>query len=45
MKQTENKVTMKDLPESEQPYRILELKGPSALTDAQLLAIRLRSGS
>ena len=45
MKQTENKVTMKDLPESEQPYRILELKGPSALTDAQLLAILLRSGS
>jgi len=47
MKQTENenKVTMKDLPESEQPYRILEMKGPSALTDAQLLAIFLRSGS
>ncbi len=36
---------MKDLPESEQPYRIVELKGASALTDAQLLSIVLRNGS
>lgn len=37
--------TMKDLPESERPYEIAEEKGAGELTDAQLLAIFLRTGS
>ncbi|MBO6159592.1 MAG: DNA repair protein RadC [Firmicutes bacterium] len=37
--------TMKSLPESERPYERLELSGAGALTDAQLLAIVLRSGT
>ena len=38
-------VTMKELPLSERPYELLEAKGEAALTDAQLLAILLRTGS
>ena len=37
--------TMKDLPESERPYEIVEEKGAAELTDAQLLAVFLRTGS
>ncbi len=36
---------MKDLPATERPYEIAEDLGPGALTDAQLLAVFLRSGS
>lgn len=36
---------MKELPLSEQPYELLERKGETALTDAQLLAIFLKTGS
>jgi len=39
------KNTMKELPFSERPYELLEQKGESALTDAQLLAILLKSGT
>lgn len=39
------KNTMKELPLSERPYELLESKGEAALTDAQLLAILLRSGT
>lgn len=39
------KNTMKELPLSERPYELLESKGENALTDAQLLAILLKSGT
>lgn len=39
------KNTMKELPLSERPYELLESKGEAALTDAQLLAILLKSGT
>ncbi len=39
------KNTMKELPLSERPYELLENKGEAALTDAQLLAILLKSGT
>lgn len=38
-------LTMKELPRSEQPYVLIEEKGPRALTDAQLLAILLKTGT
>lgn len=38
-------LTMKDLPDSERPYELLESKGAENLTDAQLLAILIRSGT
>jgi len=38
-------MTMKELPYSEQPYELLEAKGEESLTDAQLLAIVLKTGS
>lgn len=41
----QSNVTMKQLPLSERPYELLETKGEAALTDAQLLAILLKSGS
>ncbi len=37
-------LTMKDLPKSERPYEKCELYGVSALSDAELLAIMIRSG-
>jgi DNA repair protein RadC len=37
--------TMKELPESEQPYEKLEKHGPSALSDAELLAVLIRNGT
>lgn len=38
-------ITMKELPESERPYEKFLKKGPEALSDAELLAVILRSGS
>ena len=37
--------TVKELPVSERPYEKYEKSGPSALSDAELLAIIIRSGS
>lgn len=45
MKENKSVVTMKTLPSSEQPYELLEEKGEAALTDAQLLAIVLKTGT
>ncbi len=39
------KNTMKELPLSERPYELLENRGEASLTDAQLLAILLKSGT
>lgn len=39
------KPRMKDLPPGERPYELLEEKGAGVLTDAQLLAILLQSGT
>ncbi len=36
---------VKDLPSSERPYEKFEMYGPSTLSDAELLAIIIRSGS
>ena len=41
----EKNLTMKDLPESERPYEKLERLGPGVLSDAELLAVLLRSGT
>ena len=41
----EKKLTMKQLPEGERPYEKLEHYGASALSDAELLAVLLRSGT
>lgn len=41
----EKKLTMRDLPESERPYEKLERFGAGRLTDAELLAVILRSGT
>lgn len=41
----EKKLTMKDLPVSERPYEKLERLGPGALSDAELIAVLLRSGT
>ncbi len=38
-------LTMKELPEGERPYEKCRLYGPGALTDAELIAAVLRSGS
>ena len=37
--------TLKDMPASEQPYEKCERSGPGALSDAELLAVIIRSGS
>ena len=37
--------TMKDLPSEEKPYEKFETRGAEALTDAELLAVLLRSGT
>lgn len=39
-----NKYTMKELPDLERPYEKLEMHGEKSLSDAELLAIVLRSG-
>ena len=38
-------LTMKTLPESEQPYYICERYGAKMLTDAQLLAVIIKTGT
>ena len=40
-----NHQTMHDLPASDRPYEKLLAKGAGALTDAELLAVIIRSGS
>ncbi|MCT4598217.1 MAG: DNA repair protein RadC [Vallitalea sp.] len=40
-----SRMRVKDLPSSERPYEKFELFGPNALSDAELLAIIIRSGS
>ena len=37
--------TMKEVPVSERPYEKCELRGPQALSDAELLAVIIRTGS
>jgi len=39
------RITMKALPETERPYELFEKHGGEGMTDAQLLAILLRSGT
>lgn len=41
----DKRMRVKDLPSSERPYEKFESYGPSALSDAELLAIIIRSGS
>lgn len=43
--ENDRRMRVKDLPSSERPYEKLEMYGPSALSDAELLAIVIRSGS
>ena len=38
-------MTIKELPESERPYEKLELYGEKALSNAELLAIIIKSGT
>lgn len=42
---SDRKITMKDLPSQEQPYEKCFHYGPRALTDAELLAVILKTGS
>lgn len=42
---TENKMTMRELPDSEKPYEKVEKYGTGVLSDAELLAVILRSGT
>lgn len=42
---TTNHLTIKELPLSERPYEKCEAYGPSSLSDAELLAVILRTGS
>ena len=41
----ENRITMKELPVQEQPYEKCFQQGPHAMTDAELLAVILKTGS
>lgn len=41
----QNKLTQKELPESEQPYEKLERYGAASLSDAELLAVIIRCGT
>ena len=41
----ETRLTMKQLPETERPYEKMERFGPGALSDAELLAVILRTGT
>jgi len=38
------RLTMKDIPEKDRPYEKCEREGVGALTDAELLAILIRTG-
>lgn len=44
-KHLSDNMTMKDLPVSERPYELCEQYGPQSLTDAQLLAVILKTGT
>ena len=39
------RLTMKDIPEKDRPYEKCEREGVGALTDAELLAILIRTGN
>ena len=41
----QNHLTMHDLPEGDRPYEKLRKLGAKTLTDAELLAVIIRSGS
>ena len=41
----ENKMTIKDLPEAERPYERLQKHGPNVLSNAELLAIIIKTGT
>lgn len=43
--ENDTRMRVKDLPSSERPYEKFEMYGPSTLSDAELLAIIIRSGS
>ena len=45
MNKEKKKLTTRELPVSERPYEIMEEKGAGALTDAQLLAVIIRTGT
>lgn len=45
MEKRNKEQTMKDLPSADRPYEKCESLGPEALTDAELLAVILRTGS
>ena len=40
----QERFTMKELPKEERPYERLETKGAASLSDAELLAIILKTG-
>ena len=43
--QAQKYITIKDLPDSERPYEKCEKYGPSALSDSELLAMLIRTGT
>lgn len=45
MQEAEKRKTMKDFPEEERPYERCQSLGPEYLTDAELLAVIIRTGS
>ncbi len=45
MNKEKKKLTTRELPVSERPYEIMEEKGAGGLTDAQLLAVIIRTGT
>ena len=45
MENSEKNLTMKELPDSERPYEKCRALGPAYLSDAELLAVVLRSGT
>lgn len=45
LNQKEERITMRELPSSEQPYEKLEKYGAGVLSDAELLAVILRTGT
>ena len=45
MNESNSHLTMKSLPVSDRPYEKMLIKGPQALSDAELLAVIIRSGT
>ena len=39
------RITMKDLPKGQRPYEKCMAQGPKSLTDSELLAVIIRTGS